>query len=215
MIKMSLRKLVFISFASFFASNCVAVTLNVSGGQLLGASDVDVLGFSYDVEFVNGTCFDLFDGCDGYSDFIFQDGQAASAASLALLDQVFLDDSTDTFIDFDSYAHLTFTCNDSVSCSFYTPFASSVLTGSNAGLFVDSYIAKNYSSIAGPGADFSEHNGQLSSTQSYNDSTYSYAVWSLAASTLSPVRAPPALIVFGFGLAGLWLVKRRVGHAQA
>jgi hypothetical protein len=215
MTKMSLRKLVLISFASFFASNCVAVTLNISGGQLLGASDVDVLGFSYDVEFANGTCFDLFDGCDGYSDFTFQDAQTASAASLALLDQVLLDDSTAAMIDFDFYANLTFTCDDSVSlvCSFFTPFASSVLTGSYAGLFVDSYIAKNYSDAkVGPSLDFSEHFGWLSSSQQYNATTYSYAIWSPAASTLNPVPAPPAIILFAFGVAGLGLAKRRLGQ---
>ena len=38
------------------ASSAGAATLNVSGGQLLGASGVIVDGISYDVEFLDGTC---------------------------------------------------------------------------------------------------------------------------------------------------------------
>jgi hypothetical protein len=36
--------------------------LHVSGGQLVGASDVDVGGVLYNVEFRTGTCNDLYGG---------------------------------------------------------------------------------------------------------------------------------------------------------
>jgi hypothetical protein len=36
--------------------------LNVVGGQLLGASNVDVGGNLFNVQFLDGTCIDLFDG---------------------------------------------------------------------------------------------------------------------------------------------------------
>ena len=67
-----------------------AATLNVVGGQLVGASGVDVDGTLYDVEFVDGTCVDLFNGCDESSDFMFTTEAAALMASQALLDQVLI-----------------------------------------------------------------------------------------------------------------------------
>lgn len=65
-----------------------AVTLDVdANGQLLGASGVEVDGSFFDVEFVDGTCIEVFSGCDEASDFIPFSGSPA----LALLEQVFLD----------------------------------------------------------------------------------------------------------------------------
>jgi len=69
-----------------------AVTLNVSGGQLTGASNVNVNGNLFDVEFLDGTCVGLFGGCDELSDFAFDNEEEANAAAQSLLDQVFVDD---------------------------------------------------------------------------------------------------------------------------
>ncbi|MCH2186655.1 PEP-CTERM sorting domain-containing protein [Myxococcota bacterium] len=74
--------------ASFSAG---AANLNVAGGQLMGATGVIVDGSSYNVAFLDGTCIALYDGCDEASDFTFQTAAAATLASQALLDQVFLD----------------------------------------------------------------------------------------------------------------------------
>ena len=74
--------------ASFSAG---AANLNVAGGQLMGATGVIVDGSSYNVAFLDGTCIALYDGCDDASDFTFQTAAAATLASQALLDQVFLD----------------------------------------------------------------------------------------------------------------------------
>lgn len=64
-----------------------SATLVVSGGQLVGATGVDVDGTLYDVEFLEGSCNTLFSGC---TDFDFTTYAAATLASQALLDQVFL-----------------------------------------------------------------------------------------------------------------------------
>ncbi len=73
-----------------------AATLLVNGaGQLTGATDVTVLGSIYDVEFVDGTCFELFDGCDAVSDFDFTTEASARSASQSLLDQVFIGEFDD------------------------------------------------------------------------------------------------------------------------
>jgi hypothetical protein len=68
------------------AGSAGAATLNVAGGQLLGASGVVVGGNSYDVEFVDGTCIDLFNTLED-----------ARLASFALFDQVLLDGTAGAF----------------------------------------------------------------------------------------------------------------------
>ena len=114
-------------------SSTNAATLNVVGGRLIGASNVDVGGTLYDVEFVDGTCIDLFTGCDDASDFAFTTAAAAGLASQALLDQVFLDDIS----TYDSSPFLTFGCTNLGFCDVDTPYAvlaetASVRTTENA-----------------------------------------------------------------------------------
>jgi len=60
-------------------------------GKLTGATGVDVDGSLFDVVFLDDTCRDLFDGCDDPSDFVFQTSVEALTASIALLEQVFVD----------------------------------------------------------------------------------------------------------------------------
>jgi len=74
-------------------------TLVISGGQLVGATGVTIPGLGIsDVSFMEGTCVDLFGGCDANSDFSFSSEVDAQTAAQALLDQVFIglydDDST-------------------------------------------------------------------------------------------------------------------------
>jgi len=118
------RNLVFGStalVASLFiaTSGAHAATLNVVGGQLLGASGVDVGGTLYDVEFLDGTCIALFGGCDELSDFSFTSMAAATQASQALLDQVFIDG---TGGNFDTQPSLTNGCANPSSCYAITPY---------------------------------------------------------------------------------------------
>ena len=68
-------------------------------GQLTGATGVELLGSFYDVEFIEGTCSEIFSGCDENSDFDFPQPEnfknsglasdAAYDASFALWFQVF------------------------------------------------------------------------------------------------------------------------------
>ncbi|GFE50838.1 hypothetical protein So717_25910 [Roseobacter cerasinus] len=74
--------------ASGFAAT---VQLNVVGGQLLGARNVDVNGTLYDVEFVDDTCAAIFGGCDDVSDFDFPTLGLAEAAAISLGETVFVD----------------------------------------------------------------------------------------------------------------------------
>lgn len=114
-----------LSAVLFFAVGAAqAATLNVVGGQLMGATGVDVGGVLYDVAFVNGTCIDLFNGCDENSDFTFQTFEDAVLATQALSGQVFNSDSA--LGAFDSIPHLTNGCEPGTFngvCLVYTPFA--------------------------------------------------------------------------------------------
>jgi hypothetical protein len=111
--------LVFGAATLFAASGATAVTLDVSGGQLLGAFDVDVDGQLFDVSFQDGTCAGLFSGCDSVADFTFQTEAAAGLAAQALLDQVFLDGVSGTF---DTDPELTFGCTGTRVCAVHTPY---------------------------------------------------------------------------------------------
>ncbi|VAW64136.1 hypothetical protein MNBD_GAMMA09-1293 [hydrothermal vent metagenome] len=68
-----------------------AVSLIVNNGQLMGAKDVSVSGVLYNVSFQDGTCINLFNGCDQASDFVFNTEAMARVAGQALLDTVFID----------------------------------------------------------------------------------------------------------------------------
>ena len=65
-----------------------AVTLDVVGeasnGVLIGVSGFQFEGQTYDITFQDGTCVDLFSGCDSESDFPFPSESEASDFSLQL-----------------------------------------------------------------------------------------------------------------------------------
>ena len=54
-----------------YSTASYSAVLNVSNGNLLGASGVDVNGVLYDVAFQDGICEQLYSGCDQNSDFPF------------------------------------------------------------------------------------------------------------------------------------------------
>ncbi len=97
-----------------------AVTLNIdSTGQLLGAFNVRVDGTFFDVTFKDGTCRELFDGCDDATDFTFRTESAAIAAGTALLTQVLVNGPSGRF---DSEPFRATGCTDSRLCVTFIPF---------------------------------------------------------------------------------------------
>ena len=88
--------------------------------ELLGATGVNVGGTLYNVEFVDGTCILLFDGCDNLSDFDFITQATAEAAAQALLDQVFIDLAAPDL--FDTEPEFTFGCSSFLRCDVWIPF---------------------------------------------------------------------------------------------
>ena len=114
----TIMKMFILSAVLFFVAGAAqAATLNAVGGQLMGASGVDVGVSLYDVQFLDGTCISLYNGCDQVSDFTFQTSQDSVLASQALEAQVFQSGTFDEFPD------LTNGCGASVtgSCLVFTP----------------------------------------------------------------------------------------------
>ena len=174
-----------------FPAQAVPV-LDIQGGQLVGARDVDVGGQLFDVTFEDGTCIDVFDGCDSNSDFLFDEADAILASN-ALLDQVFLNS---LFPNIDSTPNLTFGCSAD-NCATFTPFA-----------IADPFLVL-VSSAFNDDADFNETDFQqldmverdrdLGSANA-TDIRRVYAVWSDPNATMDPptdVPEPATLTLFG------------------
>ena len=114
-----LRRILFVAVACLISGYAHSATLNTAGGQLIGASGVNVGGSFYDVEFVDGTCAASFNDCNQLSDFDFATQTDATLASQALLDQVFLNTPLGSF---DDDPELTAGCLFVQNCLIGTPY---------------------------------------------------------------------------------------------
>ncbi len=183
-----------------------APILDVVGGQLLGARNVSILGSLYDVEFKDGTCADLFDGCDEASDFTFTTVNGAHGAALALLNLIFLDDPLLGLFDADP--ELTQGCENLGVCVSIIPYAA---VGRNR---FDARAAFNYYQPLDnrDQGDLVDRRNR-ESYDSDGDAFRTFALITPANQDPEPEPAaipePASLFLFGAGLLGLVSTRRR------
>lgn len=164
-----------------------------ANNQLLGARNIDVAGTLFDVEFLDGTCVSLFTGCDDSGDFVFANGSDAQAASIALLEQVFLDVE---FGDFDTTPSLTRGIDHELHGVILTPYI--VAHGVLQFATVNNYSVEAVDNI---------QLGQLSAgvfTFVTGESSV-WAVWKVA----TDVPEPSTVILLFLGFAGLSFARYR------
>ena len=184
---MMLRRSALVAALVSMAGGVQAVTLDIVGGQLMGASDVEVDGALYDVQFLEGSCIELYGGCDENSDFApMQDFATVEKALAALGAQVFVDTGV-AGQEFSTNSNLTNGCNDaSQGCWVRTPF--SLFPHSDPVGFINLGLGRNYSNPvyqvdSAPSQAF--RNDDTS-----NSPIYVYAVWTAVAEP-EPVPALP------------------------
>ena len=173
-----------------------AATLNIIGGQLHGANNVNVGGLNYNVSFVDGTCAAVYGSC-AVSKFTFKSASASQAAAQALLDQVFLDISEAGV--FDSKPQLTNGLNSTLSGLIHTPYR--VL--SSGVLFAGTVFNSRTES-----SDHIDRKAIGITDNLFNSGTSVFARWERAPLP-SVVPLPAALPLYGAGIAILGLVGLR------
>jgi len=190
------------------ASN--GATLTVNNGMLMGATGVDVNGILFDVEFLDGTCAELYNGCDENTDFPFtnpadlNDTVLITAAVTALFEKVLIDSPSGAF---DSFPIFINGCVLAGACQVNTPLFVGASTefipafGAFNDIAVEQGNTTNLDRIIEGSVYFNSNPLPLSPS---TDASV-FAVWS--PTTVVPV--PAALWLFLSGILGLTLLGKK------
>lgn len=182
------------------AARSEAAVLNVVGGQLLGASSVDIDGVLYDVEFVDGQCPDLFSGCDAASDFGTSSSATAVLFAEALRDQILIDGPQGSF---DSDPGLVAGCGTGEDqCIFIIPYG--VDSANSLGVWFYNNASSADTILTGPASTpFGFETGDP-----FGDGI-TWARWTLHATPAVPSVSPAASLALLALLAasGAWAMR--------
>ena len=168
-----------LSLSLSLSANSATLVKDESG--LIGAKNVDVDGELYNVDFLRGSCIDLFENC---MQFTFTDANKAWAASNALEEQVFigaLDNNPDI---------LTWYPGGAPQTKVYTPFELTDEGEVAIAIFKNSYLPND--------------DEVYLSTRDVNIQLV-YASWA----EVSQVPIPAAAWLFSTALLGLIGIKRK------
>jgi hypothetical protein len=184
--------------------------IDTNSGLLQGARNVTVQGFAYDVEFVYGTCADIFAGCDHPLDFAFFDLSSVVAAGQALLDQVFLDGHGYLF---DSHAGTMVGCDWSDSsrpptntiCFINTPFSRFPIGSNERALYYHYAVNAGSEHLDGDGVLGGNNGGGTRLDPPTNtDQAGVWARWTQPTS----VPEPSTLALFACAIVAIGMTRR-------
>jgi len=161
-----------------FLSSSSHAALIVVSDELVGATDIVISGLgTYDVSFQDGSCANIFSGCDSLSDFSFDSYEQVHAASQALLEQIFIDT---TLGQFDSNPELIAGCEDFDKCIALIPYK----------LDIDWVFSKNIINSKNEADDRLYYTTNLGRDQSVVDrSNTTFAVFTKVIKVTSPATA--------------------------
>jgi hypothetical protein len=193
---------------TFAASANAALIIDSGSGRLRGATDVSVLGVSYDVEFLDGLCGDLFSGCNEPLDFAFSDLSSVRAAGQALLDQVLIDSSGYLF---DSDPSTVASCAFSSMCNLWTPFTRLgpiQEDGSQDRLMLYDIVQNHGITSWDEDAVIGTPGGVLVNPGTHNG-TNGVSTWARWTQSRTSVPEPSTFVIFASALAAMFLTRRR------
>lgn len=188
-----------------------AATLVVdANGMLTGATGVTVGNDTYDVQFKEGSCADIYGTCS-VDAFDFKTASSAGDAAKALLDQVFLDGPQGQF---DTHPELTRGCVSASRCYAFVAYETGVQY-----YLVRQAINSSPGSIAGVGT--SEVKYGYDTTYSESSTFARFALVTSGSGSGGPAAAAVpepaswALMIAGFGLVGGAMRRRSARVAFA
>ena len=218
-----LPALTFIAILFVTVAQAAPVLLVDVNGKLTGAENVAVGANLYDVEFVEGTCGEVFRNCDlgpidfGLPDFAFTTLADANAAAQALLDHVFVDTPLGNF---DTGIQNIRGCIITEVCSAYVPYFFDLGVAPLAPPHVDTAYAVNYMGGFPSGTDAiggSQVGLSFNTAPAFGLDGFVWARFTPAdvggplpdPFPATPVPEPTSILLFGVGAAALAANVRR------